>query len=301
VPAQLVDIASQLDPGFDATRLPPRSEETHLAMVSPEHFDVVDVRNPFMQGQVGRVDRAAAQEQWRELKASLERDVPVEVVPGEADLVDMVFCQNQTLLGHDAQGRRLCVPAHMCLPGRQAEVPPLVEFFRGQGYRVEDVVPPGVGFEGGGDATWHPGRRLLWGAWGPRSDLAAYGPIAEAYGVPVLRLELVDPRFYHLDTCFLPLDERTVLIYPGAFSEAGQALIAAVFPSVVPVGEAEAAGALALNGVPLPGRRMVMGKGATMLAVLLRELSWSVREVRLGEYLKSGGGAYCMVKRYHGE
>ena len=42
-------------------------------------------------------------------------------------------------------------------------------------------------------------------------------------GLAVVSLELVDPRFYHLDTALAVLDDETVAYYPGAFSAASQA------------------------------------------------------------------------------
>lgn len=292
------DRASDLPAGFAVSALPARPALPKVMMVSPEAFDVVEVLNPHMDGQVGRVDRAKAAAEWKTLHDLLAREMPggVAVVPPVPGLPDMVFAQNQTLLGRGPEGEKLCVLSRFRHASRQGEVAPVGEFFCDQGYRVIDPVPPELCLEGGGDATWHPGRRLLWGGHGPRSDAAAYEAVAEALGVPVLRLELVDPRFYHLDTCFRPLDESTVLVYPEAFTAEGQALIAAAFPSVVPVQQADAAEAFALNGVPLPGRKYVLHKGAAATCVFLRALGYSVSELNLGEFLRSGGSAYCMVK-----
>ena len=39
---------------------------------------------------------------------------------------------------------------------------------------------------------------------------------------PALPLELVDPRFYHLDTCFCPVAPGVAIYYPGAFDEYGR-------------------------------------------------------------------------------
>lgn len=292
------DRVADLPEGFAASALPVRSSPSRVLMISPEEFKVAEVLNPHMEGQIGRVDEAQAAVEWRTLHDFLVRTMPggVEVLPPKAGLADMVFAQNQTVLGRDAEGHRVCVISHFRHESRQPEVEPVYEFFAGRGYRIADPIPHGVHLEGGGDATWHPGRRLLWGGHGPRTDSEAYPHVARAFGVPVLRLELVDRRFYHLDTCFRPLDETTVLIYPGAFSEEGRALIAAGFSSVVPVEEGDAVNSFALNGIPLPGRKYVLHKGAAATCAFLRALGYSVSEINLGEFLRSGGSAYCMVK-----
>jgi N-dimethylarginine dimethylaminohydrolase len=41
----------------------------------------------------------------------------------------------------------------------------------------------------------------------------------------VLPLELVNPRFYHLDTCFCPLAPGEALYYPDAFDAYGQRVL----------------------------------------------------------------------------
>ena len=43
------------------------------------------------------------------------------------------------------------------------------------------------------------------------------------FGLPVLSLRLVDPRFYHLDTALCVLDADTAAYYPAAFDDAGRA------------------------------------------------------------------------------
>ncbi len=299
----VVDSAHALPADFSLSALPDRAEPGRFLMVSAEEFDVVDVRNPFMKSQLGKVNSSVAQSEWEELRQILDKESPggVAVLPPIEGSVDMVFAQNQVLLGRDSSGTRICVRSRMRVEARRREVPPMEAYFLGAGYERRNVVPKDLCFEGGGDATWHPGRALLWGGYGPRSDKEVYPAIAEAFSVPVLRLALVDPRFYHLDTCFRPLDENTVLIYPGAFTPEGQELIARVFPSVVPVSESEAEENLALNGVVLQGRKMVLHKGSSDLCAMLRALGWSVREVRLGEFLRSGGSAYCMVQAFEPE
>ena len=48
---------------------------------------------------------------------------------------------------------------------------------------------------------------------------------ARRFGVRVLPLELVNPRFYHLDTCFCPLAPGEALYFPDAFDAYGQRVL----------------------------------------------------------------------------
>ena len=50
-------------------------------------------------------------------------------------------------------------------------------------------------------------------------------------GVRVIPVELVDPRYYHLDTCFCPLAPGVAIWYPPAFDRYGQRRSASTCPN----------------------------------------------------------------------
>ena len=54
--------------------------------------------------------------------------------------------------------------------------------------------------------------------------------IAAHVGMPVVSLELVDPRFYHLDTALAVLDDTTIAYYPPAFSDEARMQAARAVP-----------------------------------------------------------------------
>ena len=83
--------------------------------------------------------------------------------------------------------------------------------------------------------------RVVLAGHGFRSDLAARGDIEELFGLPVVSVRLVDPRFYHLDTALCVIDADTAAYYPGAFDDAGRAAIAAQFSDLIEATEQEAA------------------------------------------------------------
>src|SRR5256885_6893295 len=43
-------------------------------------------------------------------------------------------------------------------------------WFKARGYRIAKLKDSSLHFEGAGDALWHPGRRLIWGGYGFRSE-----------------------------------------------------------------------------------------------------------------------------------
>jgi len=101
---------------------------------------------------------------------------------------------------------------------RQREVPAFRSLYGKLGYRILELKETKL-FEGMGDTIHHFGRNLLFGGYGHRSDKLAYKELSSLLNVDIVPLELIDERFYHLDTCFLPIDDETVLLYPQAFRE----------------------------------------------------------------------------------
>jgi N-dimethylarginine dimethylaminohydrolase len=117
--------------------------------------------------------------------------------------------------------------------------------------------------------------------------------------VPVVTLELVDERFYHLDTCFIPINEETVLLCPVAFSNDGLAALKKLFKNVieVPVEEAEtffALNAHCINDQKTGKKKAVLHPGSTFTKNALIQYGYEVIETNTSEYMKSGGSVFCM-------
>ncbi len=284
----------------DVSALPAIPRPGRVLLTSPDHFEVAYVINPHMAGNVGDVDAGRARRQWDALKAAYEGlGIETTVVAGAPDQPDMVFCANQTLPYHTPGDELGVVLSRMHAPQRKDEVPHYGRFFESIGYEVRglDEDLPGD-FEGMGDAIWHPGRYLLWGGYGYRTDRQVYTRLSDALGFPVLTLSLTDPDFYHLDTCFCPLDEETVLIYPGAFDDDGLATIKAHFRRVIQAPEREARELFACNAHSPDGQHVLIQRGCTDTNALLQAGGYQVIELDTDEYLKSGGSVFCMKLMY---
>src|SRR6202008_4381927 len=86
-------------------------------------------------------------------------------------------------------------------------------------------LPEGLVLEGAGDCVFDHSHELFWMGYGPRSDAAARDVIADEFGVDVIALELIDPRFYHMDTVLCPLSGGELMFVPATFTPAGLAAI----------------------------------------------------------------------------
>jgi N-dimethylarginine dimethylaminohydrolase len=251
-------------------------------MCPPEHFAVTYAINPWMEP--GRpTDAALAMRQWARLRQvyfDLGHDVrTIEPVPG---LPDMVFAANGgTVVGGKVLGARFCYPQ------RFAEADAYMDWFRDRGY--EEVRTPEHVHEGEGDILF-TGSTLLAG-YGFRSDQAVAAELAGTFGLPVVSLRLVDPRFYHLDTALCVLDTDTAMYYPAAFDDAGRAAIAEQFTELIEAKD-EDAEVLGLNAVS-DGLHVVLPVQARGLAAQLSGRGFEPLGVDMSELLKGGGGPKC--------
>ncbi|MFB8240352.1 dimethylargininase [Kitasatospora purpeofusca] len=251
-------------------------------MCEPLHFDVTYSINPWMDP--GKpVDPGLALAQWtalRELYLSLGHTVEViEPAPG---LPDMVFAANgATVLDGKVLGARF---RHV---ERTAEGPAYLNWFARHGYR-ELHWPEHIN-EGEGDYLV-VGRRILAGS-GFRTDRRSHAEAQEFFGVPVIGLTLVDPRFYHLDTALAVLSDDEVMYYPAAFSEGSRAVLRELFPDAI-LAEEEDAAVFGLNALS-DGRHVLLPAAATGLRRKLRERGFEPIGVDLTELLYAGGSVKC--------
>ncbi len=129
-------------------------------------------------------------------------------------------------------------------------------------------------------------------AWRPTTRVSALT------GAPVLALELLDPEFYHLDTCLSALDERTALYYPGAFQPEGLALLRRFWDTLIEAPEDEARHLFACNAHSPDGQHVLIQRGCTVTNARLTAAGYHVVELDTDEYLKSGGSVFCMKLMY---
>jgi N-dimethylarginine dimethylaminohydrolase len=143
------------------------------------------------------------------------------------------------------------------------------------------------------DAT----RQLFWAGFGPRSAFESVAAIKDYFGVAVVPLELVSSRYYHLDTCFVPLSGGEVLYYPPAFSKLALSAIRERVPAHALIEASdEDAVRFSVNAVNF-GRVIITAASSQLLADALKERGYSVTPMQLRPFIMAGGGAYCMTLR----
>lgn len=258
-------------------------------MCPPRYFEVGYAINPWMDPAQG-VDVDLAGRQWDALRRTyLALGHEVELIAPVPGLPDMVFAANGGLVvGERALGASFL----------HAERQPEASAYR---RRLEElsgvtqVVEPDHTNEGEGDFLV-AGDLILAGT-GFRTAPAAHTQLQEVFGLPVISLTLVDPRYYHLDTALGVLDDSTIAYYPDAFDVDSQQMLGALFPDAV-IATAQEAAVLGLNLVS-DGFNVVLPQAAASLGERLRERGFHPVTVDLSELLKAGGSVKCCTMELH--
>ncbi|MGZ8812586.1 MAG: dimethylargininase [Mycobacterium sp.] len=279
--------ATQRRPGADRARKQRSTRPRHYAMTAPTFFTVEYAINPWMDTSVP-VDTHLALSQWEALRQTYkELGHTVELVEPVAGLPDMVYAANGGMM---VNGR--AVSARFAYPQRADESAAYAEWMIRHGYRPSDTRHTN---EGQGDLLVF-GSIMLAG-YGFRTDRHAHDEIAAALQMPVVSLELVDPRFYHLDTALAVLDDTTIAFYSPAFSDASRAQLLELVPDAIEVCSADAF-VLGLNAVS-DGLNVVLPAAATGFAAQLREAGFRPIGIDLSELLKGGGSVKCCTLEVH--
>jgi N-dimethylarginine dimethylaminohydrolase len=284
----------QLD--FSLAETPTMPLPKQALMVTPNHFTIEYVINPHMEGHIGNVDRAVAHQEWELVReAFVDAGIKVHDIQGQPGLPDMVFCANQSLPYVSVNGRKEVLMSIMHADQRKQEVGFIEQWYRANGYDIHHFNPNEItDFEGMGDAIWHSGKRLIWGGYGFRSSLEAYHIVSETFDVPIIALELKNPSFYHLDTCFCMLNSKTALIHPEAFTSEGLELIHALIPTIIEANKHEAEVLFACNATCPDGKHVIIQQGCDDVNQKLADAGFTVVEVPTNEFRKSGGSVFCM-------
>jgi N-dimethylarginine dimethylaminohydrolase len=260
-------------------------------MCPPDYFGIEYEINPWMNVHTAS-DAERALAQWNALRLALEAlGASVELVAPVRGLPDLVFTANAGVVYHN-----LFISSRFRYGVRQGEAPHFENWARGRGFDLVQL-PDGYFFEGAGDALFC--GETLFAGYRFRSDVRSHQWVGDCIGQEVLPLELIDPRFYHLDTCFCPLAPDRALYYPGAFDEYGRSVLRERISHLIEVA-AEEAVSFSCNAVVV-GRTVIINEGAPKLARTLEQQGFSVRLLGFSEFIKSGGSAKCLTLRIDGE
>lgn len=256
-----------------------------LLLCPPDFYGIEYEINPWMHRSHGALP-AEAQAQWQGLREMLiSLGCEVELISPRPKLPDMVFTANAGLVA----GNKF-IRSNFRFPERRGEERYFEDWFATRGYEIVRL-PGDLYFEGEGDALFN--GEILFCGYHFRSDIHSHQFIGGILHRLVISVELVDERFYHLDTCFCPLADGSALWYPGAFDEYGQRAIRQHLRQLIEVSEEEAA-AFACNAIVL-GRDVVLPQGCPKLCAALEAGGGHPHTLPMTEFLKAGGACKCLT------
>lgn len=261
-----------------------------LLMCRPDFFGIEYEINPWMHLN-NQVNRQAAIAQWDTLHKTLKScGADIELVVPISGLPDMIFTANAGLLFKDK-----IILARFKHEERQREVPYFETWFKAAGFELLNGLEKNeniYSFEGAGDALF-AGEKLF-AAYGFRSDRRFYEKVSYLKNQKLIFCELTNPYFYHLDTCFCPLNEELAIWNPHAFTVESQQRMSKEI-ELIPVLEEEAK-YFACNAVVL-NKKVVLPSRCPNISEELEKRGFSVYSCDMNEFLKSGGACKCLTLR----
>ena len=258
----------------------------HVLMCEPTHYRIAYEINPWMR-RANAVDAAAALAQWHALRARLlDLGVRVELVAQDDALPDMTFTANAGVV----TGQRF-IPSNFRFPERQREAELFSRWFRDAGYEIAPVHLPHF-WEGEGDVLDAGGAVIA--GYRFRTEFRALDHLEAVFERPMVRVELADARFYHLDTCLCPLGDGRALYFRAAFGEEAQAALRDVFDDLVSVPEDEAL-RFACNAVVGGEGSVVLNSGCPETERELRHRGLIPIATPTSEFIKAGGSVKCLI------
>jgi N-dimethylarginine dimethylaminohydrolase len=266
-------------------------EHPRILMCPPDYYGIEYEINPWMSRSRGSTPERAHQ-QWQNLHDTLVGlGVQVDLLTPQPGLPDLVFTANAGLMFHNR-----FYSARFRHEVRARETPHNDAWFVAHGFEVLHL-PEGTFFEGAGDALFC--GPTLFAGYRIRSDVHGHQWLGKVLGKQVLPVELVNPYYYHLDTCFCPLAPGEAIYHPEAFDSYGRKVIESHIPKLIAVSDAEAK-RFGCNAVVV-GKTVIVNSGCERLAANLEARGYRTMAVELDEFLKAGGSAKCLTLRLDGE
>jgi N-dimethylarginine dimethylaminohydrolase len=256
---------------------------SRVLLCRPSYFTVDYIINPLMQPH--SVDQRLALKQWQDLVSALQKiGIEVEVIEQREDVPDMVFATDQGIVRN-----KQILLANFRYDQRKQETHYYREWFSEHGYRLRSLSNV-FSFEGG-DALFVSDMLLV--GTGFRANVASCEELSQKLNIDVFPVRLVDPYFYHLDMCFLPIDDETAFYYPDAFSPNSQNLLKKLIKNLHVLSKEEASGYAANSFVS--NDSLVIQTGLPTFKAKLKALHKHVLEVDVSEFNKAGGGIHCLI------
>lgn len=254
-----------------------------ILMCSPKYYGIKYSINPWMNLE-NQSNYSKSKKQWDNLyETIISTGAEVELVEPQEDVPDIVFTANAAVI-HENK----CVISNFKFDQRKKEEE-IYEEKLGKFYETVRL-PRSVNFEGAGDALFL--NETLVAAHGFRTSIESLFKLDRILDLSSLKVKLMNPYFYHLDTCFCPLKEGKALYYPKAFHRDSINDLNENF-DMIPVCEDDAK-KFACNSVVI-GDNVIIPAGCCETERILKKIGFNVVSCDMSEFLKAGGACKCLT------
>lgn len=256
-----------------------------VLMCPPTYFEVAYEINAWMHID-DPVDVELAKRQWQSVHDTYaELGYNIEIIEPVRGLPDMVFSANGALV---IDGKVFSTNFGEHAFERRQETDFFEKWFKEHGYT--EIYRPQSPSEGEGDILYS--GNTIFAGWGQnRSSKESHEELKTFFGKETVSMRLIDPRFYHLDTAMSPIDEDTVMFYPGAFDQESRNELEKRFQNKIYASEDDAA-SFGLNTVS-DGKNVIMSSAAFGLMEELKSRGYNPIGKDMTEFRKSGGAVKC--------
>jgi N-dimethylarginine dimethylaminohydrolase len=262
------------------------SRQQVYLMCPPDHYGISYEINPWMD-RMNQPDLDLAREQWYNLVSNIqEAGAVVEIVPPVPSLPDKVFMADTGIIDQNR-----FIMSRFRYPLRQPETEYAADWFRSRNYEVLEF-PLGAA-ESLESSDVAPFRRCLVAGYGFRTTLSAHKTLARLLQKQVLSIKFVDPRFYHLDISFCPLDDRRAIVAPAAWSRYSCELVEKLIPESL-VLELDEAMTFCANAIVV-GKTVIMPSCPLRVGRILERWGFMICVSPVSEFLKAGGAVHCLA------
>ncbi len=261
---------------------------TNLLMCKPDFFKVSYEINPWMHV-YNKVNEKVALEQWETVVQNLENlNVKIDLIEQDKNLPDEVFTAN-----FGVAFNKKFLASNFKYEERQPEKTEAIEWFqKNTDYDVVEL-PEKFEFEGKGDMLYSKNTAVI--ANGYRTSDEAINHIKNIFPEfkKYVRVKLINPNFYHLDTCFSFLNEKTIMFYPEAFEKEQAQQFYEITENVIEISK-EDAEYFACNNVTVKNK-ILLNKASQDLQDKLNSYGFEPIFCPTSEFMKAGGSIRCMV------
>lgn len=257
-----------------------------IIMCQPTNFNINYQINPWMK--LNSINLKKAKKQWQDL-VNIYKKLKLEVstIPQEILFPDMVFTADSFI---SYNGKALI--SNFRFSQRKAEPNFFIPLLKLLNLEIINL-PQNYCFEGGDFRFFD--KKLFLGT-NFRTDKKSIPLIKSIYNVPIIPLELINPYFYHLDTCLFILNPENIFYVKKAFSLKSRKVLMQYFPNLHEVNQQDAYN-FAANSVVI-GKNIVSNIGLDNFKNQIQALGYSFWETDMSEFIKSGGSVHCLTNLF---